>query len=127
MKALLLFLLTALIPLHSQGATHLLSFKTVAHQEAELLGDVKDDDEYVVENPVLKVKGKTYRLANSPSTPALNDLICRKIGSKARYSYVKVKKRGNSEAVFEADRNFGLKQTKKAKTVVYAFHCAEEE
>ncbi len=127
MKALPFAALAILISLPCAANTvHLLSLQTASHQSAELMGDVEGDDNVVIQNPVLQVKGKTYRLASSEATPALNELICRKVGSNSRYAYARFKKRGKKESILEADKNFGLKKSK-AKTVVREFHCVEEE
>lgn len=113
--------------LASQNTQHLLSLKTSAGQEAQLMGNVGDEDDnnLVIQNPVLVVKNKTYKLARSDSTRALSDLLCRRLGGEHLYSFAKYKKRAKKENSLETDRNLGLKRSK-AKIVVREFHCVDE-
>ena len=127
MKALLFTALSILVSFSCEANTvHLLSLRTASQQTAELMGDVEGDENVVIQNPVLRVKGKTYRLASSESTPALNELICRKVGSNSAYTYARFKKREKKDSLLETDKNLGLKKSK-AKTVVREFHCVESE
>ena len=117
-----LALILAAIPSHS--AQHLLSFKTGSGQEARLLGDIVEDDFVAIKNPVLVVKSKPYKVASSSTTSALNELICRKIGQKARYTYAKLVKRTPQDQTLEFDHSLTANKSR-AKTVVQTFHCIE--
>lgn len=123
----LLFLSGATIGGDTHAARHLISLQTAGGQEARLEAEVADSDDeaLVVANPVLVMKNKTYRLAQSESTPALSDLICRKVSGKHLYAKAKYQKRNGKENSLETDRNLGLKKSK-AKIVVRAFECVEE-